>query len=273
LRSYSLNSRRSFGGFPIESGLTLQLIIINVLVYFLSLIFINIYGNSFLNNFALVPELVLSGKTVWSLVTSMFLHASFFHLFANMFSLFFIGNFLEKIIGRKRFFWVYILSGLLGGIFYIGASFIFGNLSVPAVGASGAIFGLLGVLAVLVPRSKIYLIVGPLILIIVEVLASSFLPTSAVSIISVITNILFLVMIFSLFSFNSSFRKIAVPLELEMWVLPIVAIVPLSIIGFFIDLPIGNSAHIGGLVLGLIYGAYLRYKFPNKTRKLRKVFQ
>ena len=254
-------------------SLTTQLIIVNVVLYLVSMIFISIYGNDFFYKFALVPELVLSGQTIWSIITSMFLHGSFAHLFANMFSLYFIGGFLEKIIGRKRFFWMYIFAGILGSVFYIASSYIFGSMNVPAVGASGAIFGILGVLAVLVPRSKIYMIVGPLILIIVEVLIMRFLPANFYSVVSVIINILFLVMIFSLFSFNSSFRKISLPLELEMWLLPIVAIVPLVIIGFFVDLPIGNSAHIGGLVLGLIYGFYLRHKFPNKTKKLSRMFR
>jgi membrane associated rhomboid family serine protease len=80
-------------------------------------------------------------------------------------------------------------------------------------------------------------------------------------------------MIFSLFYFNHSIRKIAMPLELPMWLLPIIAIVPLTIIGFFIPLPIGNSAHFGGLVLGLAYGFYLRKKFPNKTKLISKHFK
>ena len=65
-------------------------------------------------------------------------------------------------------------------------------------------------------------------------------------------------MIFSLFSFNPSFRKFAVPVELPMWLLPIIAIVPLVVLEFFVNLPIGNSAHIGGLLVGLLYGFYLK---------------
>ena len=71
---------------------------------------------------------------------------------------------------------------------------------------------------------------------------------------------------------GSKLRKFAVPVELRMWVLPIVAIVPLVIIGFFVSLPIGNSAHIGGLVVGLIYGFYLRKKFPNKVHQISSHF-
>ena len=272
-RVYQIDGRRK-RRINFDLSLTVKLIIINVVLYFVSLIVLGIYGADFLvNNFALTPSLILSGKTIWTFLTSMFMHGSFFHIFANMFSLFFVGTFLEKIIGRKRFFGVYFVAGLVGGLFYVISTLIFGGVDVPAVGASGAIFGLLGVLAVLVPKSKIYLIVGPLILIIVEVLAVAFLPATWVPLVSTIVNVLILVMIFSLFSFRGSLRKFAVPVELPMWLLPIIAIIPLAIIGLFVDLPIGNSAHLGGLIVGLAFGFYLRRKFPRKIEKLSRHFR
>lgn len=255
-------------------SLTTQLILVNLFFYLVGLFLLAIYGEEFiLANVALTPAYILSGEKLWTILTSMFMHGSFFHIFANMFSLFFIGSFLEKIIGKKRFLGVYLISGLVGSIFYIISSLIFGSLSVPAVGASGAIFGLLGALAFLVPWSKVYLIVGPLILIIAQVLLSQVLPASSMPMIDGVINLLIILMIFSLFSFNSSLRKIAVPLELPMWLLPIIAIVPLVIIGFFIPLPIGNSAHIGGLLVGLVYGIYLRKKFPRKISLISKHFR
>lgn len=255
-------------------SITSQLIFLNVLCYFLVLILIAIYGDEkIIGNLALVPSAILSGERLWTLVTSMFLHGGLFHLFANMFSLFFIGKFLENLIGKKRFLWVYILAGLLGGIFFVLVSFLFGNLEVSAVGASGALFGLLGVLAVLVPHSKIYLIAGPFVLIILDAILGSLLPENLVSLFGFLVNVLIFVMIFSLFSFNSAFRKISIPLELPMWALPIVAIVPLAIIGLYVPLPIGNSAHFGGLVLGVVYGLYLRKKFPNKTKRIAGYFK
>jgi membrane associated rhomboid family serine protease len=252
-------------------SLTMQLIILNVIIYFFSLILIGIYGEKFFLNIAITPSLFLSGKTLWTLITSMFFHGSFFHIFANMFSLYFIGGILEKIIGKKRFFWVYMIAGIMGSVFFILASTILGN-DFPAVGASGAIFGILGVLAVLIPYSKIYLIIGPLILIIFEVILIKIIPESFLPLFNFVFTIIFFVMIFSLFSFNKKLRKFALPLKLPMWALPIVAIVPLSIISFFIQLPIGNSAHFGGLVIGLIYGFYLRKKFPRKIKRLSRFF-
>ena len=174
--------------FPFDNfSLTLKIIILNIIFFFLSLLLINFKGDQFFSNyFAITPSLILSGKSLWTFLTSMFVHAGFFHLFANMFSLFFIGSFLEKIIGKKRFFWVYILSGLVGGAFFVISGLIFKDLTIPAVGASGAIFGLLGVLAVLVPYSKIYLILGPFILMILDVIVNIPLVTNIISILMII---------------------------------------------------------------------------------------
>ncbi len=260
-------------GRGINLSITNKLIIVNVLFYLMALLVVTLIGEEFfVENFALTPSLVLSGEKVWTLLTSMFAHVSLFHIFANMFSLFFVGNFLEKIIGSKRFIGVYLVSGLIGGIFFVASGIIF-NDNTPGLGASGAVFGVLGVLATLVPYSKIYLILGPLLLILVYALMEAFVPASMISILGVILNILTVLMIFSLFSWNPAIRKFAVPVEMRMWLLPFVAIIPLVVIGFFVDLPIGNSAHIGGLVLGVLYGFYLRNKFPRKTKIISNYFR
>ena len=88
---------------------------------------------------ALVPAAVASGQ-VWLLLSSMFLHSGFIHLALNMLSLYFLGSFVEQAFGKSRFLALYLTSGLAGGIAYL----YFGAFEQPAVGASGAIFGLLG---------------------------------------------------------------------------------------------------------------------------------
>ncbi len=88
---------------------------------------------------ALVPALVAQGEA-WRLVTSAFLHSGFVHLALNMLSLYFLGSFAEITFGRSRFLTLYLISGIAGGLAYL----YFGSFNAPAVGASGAIFGLLG---------------------------------------------------------------------------------------------------------------------------------
>jgi rhomboid protease GluP len=90
---------------------------------------------------ALVPAFVAEGEA-WRLLTSTFLHSGLTHLLLNMLSLYFLGSFAETSFGRGRFFGLYLLSGIAGGIAYL--YFGWDSPMQPAVGASGAIFGLLG---------------------------------------------------------------------------------------------------------------------------------
>lgn len=90
---------------------------------------------------ALVPAFVAEGEA-WRLLTSIFLHSGLTHLLLNMLSLYFLGSFAEASFGRGRFFALYLLSGLAGGIAYL--YFGWDSPGQPAVGASGAIFGMLG---------------------------------------------------------------------------------------------------------------------------------
>ena len=84
----------------------------------------------------------------WTIVTSLFVHASFFHIFANMLTLYFFGTYLTRLIGENKFLIVYFGGGILGSILFIllASPFSIG------VGASGAIFALGGALAVIRPK-------------------------------------------------------------------------------------------------------------------------
>jgi len=85
----------------------------------------------------------------WILITSIFLHGSFLHLFYNMFALVLFGLILESIIGTKKFIYIFFLTGLIASI----ASMFFYDAS---LGASGAIFGIMGTLAVLRPKMAVW---------------------------------------------------------------------------------------------------------------------
>lgn len=82
----------------------------------------------------------------WQLVTSMFTHVDLLHIGFNMLALWFLGPQLEAAVGRARFLAVYFLSGLTGSVFVYWLSGAHGP---PTVGASGAIFGLMGALLVI----------------------------------------------------------------------------------------------------------------------------
>ncbi|MFH0956430.1 MAG: rhomboid family intramembrane serine protease [Candidatus Aenigmatarchaeota archaeon] len=102
----------------------------------------------------------------WRLLTAMFMHASASHLFLNMLALFFFGGVAEKALGARRFAAVYFLSGIAGGLLYAVTS------TVPAVGASGCIFGVMGAAMFIKPGEWIRIYVIPLPLGLVAILYS-----------------------------------------------------------------------------------------------------
>lgn len=94
----------------------------------------------------LVPALLLARP--WTLVTYMFLHAGFTHILFNMLGLYFFGPRVEQRIGSSRFFALYMISGITGGLLS------FYTPMVAIVGASGAIFGVLLAYARFWPRDQ-----------------------------------------------------------------------------------------------------------------------
>lgn len=287
LRKYTsrrLNENNTFNKLYRKFSLTNWLIIINVIVY-LVIIALEIYGFSeqqLLNIFALQANSFFNGA-YWALLTSMFSHIWLPHLFFNMISLFFIGNLLEKIIGRKKMLWFYLLSGLFAGLFYAILSFYFGNTPLGAkifvspetysVGASGAIFGIAGLLAVLTPRMKVYLIAGPIVAIIIQsLLHATTANQGLLSLIDLAVTLYIFIAIFTMFSFSPRTRKISFPIAMQFRILPWIAIIPLVIVGLFVELPIGNTAHLGGLIAGLAYGKYLKEKYKKKTAMISQRF-
>ena len=138
------------------------IIIANLMFFIASLVLPQVY------NLALLPATVL--REPWTIVTSVFLHANFGHIFANMLTFFFFGTFLIQLVGERNFLYVYFIGGILGSIFYIiltflGAALSLGSLGsplVPVVGASGAVYALGGALTVLVPRLRVFVFLIPI---------------------------------------------------------------------------------------------------------------
>jgi membrane associated rhomboid family serine protease len=102
----------------------------------------NIPPNAPLWSGVLVPAAVTGAHQYYRLVTAAFLHGSLVHIAVNMVSLYWLGSFVERIVGPTRFFLIYIVSLFASSL----AVVYFSTPGQPTLGASGAIFGLFGAL-------------------------------------------------------------------------------------------------------------------------------
>lgn len=93
---------------------------------------------------------------LWQLITYLFLHGGFWHILLNMLGLFFFGPETERAIGAGRFIALYLVSGILGGLGWI---LLTGHGGGVCLGASGAVFGVLGAFAALFPDRPVTLLV------------------------------------------------------------------------------------------------------------------
>lgn len=127
------------------SYVVIILVAINVLVH--------LYGmfvdSSFITKGELQLSRVVVHKEYYRIITGMFLHADVSHIFNNMFVLFFLGDMMEKEIGHIPLGVIYLLSGIGGNLASLFQKAVTHS-SIPSVGASGAIFGLDGLLLALV---------------------------------------------------------------------------------------------------------------------------
>ena len=114
----------------------------------------------FTDMFIFDPLLALSEP--WRFVSSMFLHGGLMHLFFNSYALFMFGSLLERQITRRDYLTIFFGAGLLGGFLYY-STYLLGIIPpIPALGASGAIFGILGATAVMLPNLRIFFFFFPM---------------------------------------------------------------------------------------------------------------
>jgi membrane associated rhomboid family serine protease len=99
---------------------------------------------------------ILAGDNLLTLLTSMFLHVSILHLLFNMWSLWIFGDNVEEDLGPLGYLFLYFASGIAGGVAF--AAFA-GDPTVVAIGASGAISGVMGAYLVLHPRNRVLTLV------------------------------------------------------------------------------------------------------------------
>jgi membrane associated rhomboid family serine protease len=140
-------ARRTVAG--LEAPATIALVALNVLVYLITIYDggggLNSPGGKVFEDGALIGAAIDLNGDWYRLVTAMFLHAGVLHIAFNMLALYWLGTVVEQALGTWRFLLVYFVSGLAGSA---GALLLTGPFAV-TVGASGAIFGIMGSLLVL----------------------------------------------------------------------------------------------------------------------------
>lgn len=186
---------------------TLTFLIIAVVIFFLQLT--NIFDWRL---FAFTPALAL--KMPWTFITSIFLHADLTHLFFNMFALLMFGLALENRIGSRNYLMIFFIAGILGSIGYMLTA---RNPLIPAIGMSGAIYGVMGALAMIMPGTMVFI--------------GGFFPMP---------------MIFAVFFWGIS-----------------------EFLGLFVPSGIARAAHLGGLLIGILYGVYLRKKEAKHHKRVQ----
>ena len=215
------NVRRTRNPF-LGMNVTLQLLLLTVILF---IVFSLLMAKEIISvdSVAIKPSNVFEGKYLWTFLTSIFMHAGVFHLFANLLSLLSLGSLVERLIGPKRYLLFYILSGLFAGVLFVLSSLVLtSDAGLYAVGASGALFGLVGFLIIITPDLPLYVMFIPI-------------PVK---------------------------MKYAGPgILIILWLI--------SVAG---NIPIGNTAHLGGLVAGLIYGLYMKKKYKNKAKMISRYF-
>jgi len=110
-----------------------------------------------LMNFGIVPARIAAGEGLYTFVTNIFLHGGWAHLLGNMLFLWIFGDNIEDCCGHLRYLLFYILTGVIASALWIATAW---GSPYPAVGASGAISGVLGAYFVLYPGARVRTIVG-----------------------------------------------------------------------------------------------------------------
>ncbi|RME92442.1 MAG: rhomboid family intramembrane serine protease [Candidatus Hydrogenedentota bacterium] len=151
-----------------NSNVNRSIIIANIVIYILIFWFgpmlypedamTGLYFKKVFELWGLLPSKFFSGY-FWQPITAMFMHAGLLHIGVNMIALYSIGPPIEHTIGSKRYLQLYFISGLTGALFVI---LFQSGTTTPTVGASGAIMGILGALAVFYPNSYLFVFFIPM---------------------------------------------------------------------------------------------------------------
>ncbi len=259
---------------------TVTLIGINVLAFVFELS-VGARFAPFLQEWGLVPARVNAEVTVHNmltLMTAMFLHVGWIHLIGNMWFLFVFGDAVEDAFGWRWFLALYLLSGFFANIaFMVGTS----GSSIPAIGASGAIAGVMGASLVLWPVARLKI---PAVLLIAAVLYICYVALVAVGMPSILLGgpIIFVVSMLGTVAWYAASRQRRTGQGfmyalVAMWTLPAWVVLglffltnlwsgALSVVSPAYGGAVGWWAHIGGFVAGALFAKL----FPKHPIVLRK---
>jgi len=157
--------------------LTTLFIIANVVVFILQTISFNVYcdpafveadrcnaemaHDPFTTLFSLTPALALGNLFIWQFFTYMFLHGNLWHISVNMIFLFMFGSAIEYSLGQKKYISLFVISGMGSALFYLLLTTLLTPGSalstIPMMGASGAVFGILAAYGFMFPKNKVFL--------------------------------------------------------------------------------------------------------------------
>lgn len=166
-----------FEGFNNIPKVTKNLILVNLILFLATLI-----NQEFMTRTFALFYPASTYFHFWQPLTHMFMHGNFWHIFFNMYTLFIFGSVLERVLGPKKFIIFYFVCGFGAAALHLGVQFVQAQLllgriaegsqaamqqyiaikSIPTVGASGAIYGLLIGYAMLFPQSRLTLIFPPI---------------------------------------------------------------------------------------------------------------
>ena len=157
-----------------------SLIAINVIVFVWEVIVTGYFSDQqavaeIFTNYGAIPIFILNGDLV-SILTSMFLHGGIAHLIGNMVFLFVFGDNIEDRFGHIKYLLIYIMWGAAAAIIHSFFAVSAGGGMVPAVGASGAISGVMGAYLVMFPRAKIFTVIVAFFITTVRIPALAYIP-------------------------------------------------------------------------------------------------
>lgn len=177
--------------------------------------------------------LVPAAAHPWSFITSMFVHADFFHLLGNMIYLFLFGSCVEDTLGRLRFSFFYLVGGIVAELLHIVCSVGHFSSIIPLGGASGAISACIGAFLIFFARTRIE----------------------------------FKWVIFFIFRFWNGEFFFPAWLVISFWFANDLLGVVLSMIGDSAGGGVAFAAHVGGTLAGLGWGAFEKWRLANMASR------